>query len=245
MPTALHTHPLIVHVVAILALATVSGIAAPEPAQNAEVKLREQLRNAIIQLRTAENDKAASAAALEEAQSEKKELEEKLTELSKQSAKNQDAANKSIAELKEQLANAQLKLASVNMELSRTQTAEAQASALARKTEAERAKLETEKFQLQNKVADHQRKNLELYRVAMDVLKRFEKFAFGEVVIAKEPFIGTARVKIENLMESLKEEIAKPVIPPDPAPKVTKTAQPKSPESGKSGKPEKPAPKKG
>ena len=52
---------------------------------------------------------------------------------------------------------------------------------------------------LRRKVDDREAKNYELFKLANEILTRYEKFGLGEALTAREPFTGLTRVKRENL----------------------------------------------
>ncbi len=74
-------------------------------------------------------------------------------------------------------------------------------------TEAARAKLAEEKILLKRIVDDRERKNLELYNTASEILTRYEKFSLGDALAAKEPFIGVTRVKLQEQVQDYKDKI--------------------------------------
>ena len=65
----------------------------------AENKLRESLRNTMLQLRNSENDKAVAQAAVAEAEDKNKALTEQIEKIMKQLATDKAAADKVVAEL--------------------------------------------------------------------------------------------------------------------------------------------------
>jgi chromosome segregation ATPase len=135
---------------------------------------------------------------------EKKALTEKLDALSKQSAadsKELVAANARLAELESE--STQMKES-----LQKLEATQGHAIEIAKKTEAERAKLAEQVIELQRKVADRETKNLALYKLANEILTRYERFGLGDALAAKEPFTGLARVKLENYVQDYQDKIA-------------------------------------
>ena len=57
-------------------------------------------------------------------------------------------------------------------------------------------------------VADREAKNRELYRLANEILTRYEKFGLGDALAAREPFTGITRTKLENLVQDYSDKIA-------------------------------------
>ena len=56
-------------------------------------------------------------------------------------------------------------------------------------------------------VADRETKNIALFNTSTEILDRFESYALGKAISAREPFIGTTRVKVENLVQGYKDRI--------------------------------------
>ena len=46
-----------------------------------------------------------------------------------------------------------------------------------------------------------------LFNTAIEILDRFQNYALGKALQAREPFIGTTRVKVENLVQGYKDRI--------------------------------------
>jgi hypothetical protein len=60
---------------------------------------------------------------------------------------------------------------------------------------------------LRNTVADRERKNIALFNVSNEILDRYQNYALGKSLAAKEPFIGNARVEIENHVQGYQDRI--------------------------------------
>ena len=65
---------------------------------------------------------------------------------------------------------------------------------------------------LQNTVADRERRNLELYGIGKEILERYENFAFGKALLAREPFTGLAKVKLEEQVQEYKDKLTDGVV---------------------------------
>jgi len=187
-----------------------AGADAPDPS----VKLREQLRSTMLQLRTAQTEAANLQAAQAASEAKVKELEAKATALEARNAKlakertdDQTAAEKSIANLTNKLAERDKRVAEFEAALEKWKDGYQKAAGIARPKVAERAALADEVVTLKRTVADRETKNLALFNTAMEILDRFEKYALGKALAAREPFIGTTRVKVESLVEGYKDKI--------------------------------------
>ena len=60
---------------------------------------------------------------------------------------------------------------------------------------------------LQRKVEDDERRNLALFKLANEILTRYEDFSLGNALAAKEPFTGLTRTKLENLVQGYQDKI--------------------------------------
>ena len=89
---------------------------------------------------------------------------------------------------------------------------------LANRTETERAKLAAQALQLQRTVADRETKNLTLFKLASEILTRYENFGLGDALLAKEPFIGVSRVKLQNLVQDYQGKLRDQVVVPGQQP---------------------------
>ena len=81
------------------------------------------------------------------------------------------------------------------------------AAEVARTKEEERSKLAAEIIVHQRTIADRERKNIALFATASEILDRYESYSLGKALGAREPFIGTTRVKVENLVQGYKDRI--------------------------------------
>ena len=91
---------------------------------------------------------------------------------------------------------------------------------LANRTEAERAKLAAQVVQLRQTVADRETKNLALFQLANEILARYGKSGLGDALLAKEPFIGVSRVKLQNLVQDYEGKLRDQVVVPGQQPAV-------------------------
>ncbi len=183
------------------------SLRAAEGADANEVKLREALKNATIQLRSAETERAAlqsSSAALTE---EKKLLEAKFETLRKETIAERATNEKTIAALKAEAAAQSAEIAKLKEAFEKSEGAGKQAAALAAAKEADRAKLAADLVALQRKVEDRERENIALFKLGNEILARYEKFGLGEALAAREPFVGTTRAKLETLVQEYQDKL--------------------------------------
>ena len=78
----------------------------------------------------------------------------------------------------------------------------------------------------QGALAAARAKNARLYAIAKDILNRYERVGFGDVLASREPFLGLTRVRLQNEAEKLGDQAyaervdaTQPPPPANPAPK--------------------------
>jgi len=162
-----------------------------------ETKLRETLRNTMLQLRTAQNERAALQATQAETEQKLKALTTEVESLGKEAAATKKTAGDQEAQL------AKFKEALQNWEKAYKQAVDA-----ANSKEAARAKLADEVIILQRQVADQRTRNAAMFQTANEILTRYERFGLGEALAAKEPFVGATRVKLENQVQDYEDKLA-------------------------------------
>ncbi len=186
------------------------GAEAPDPT----VKLKSQLRDVMLQLRTSQTNAANAQAAQIAAEQKTAELAKKLkdrevatADLIKQNNSAKATSEESIARLNNTLAEREKKLALTTEALEKWKVGYEKAAAVARSKEEERAKLAAEIVVHQRTIADRERKNLSLFTLSNEILDRYEGYSLGKAISAREPFVGTTRVKVENLVQGYKDKI--------------------------------------
>jgi chromosome segregation ATPase len=178
------------------------------------IKLREQLRSTMLQLRTSQVEAANAQALQAAAEAKSKELDAKIADLEKRSAAmakqanaEKIAAEESIATLNNKLTDREKRIIQLNEALAKWKDGYNIAAAVARTKEEERAQLASEAIVLKRTVADRETKNIALFNTSTEILERYENYALGKALGAREPFISTTRVKVENLVQGYKERI--------------------------------------
>jgi len=181
--------------------------ASADEAASPEARLRDALRNTLLQLRTVTTDRDNLQAQLADLQSQKDDLAKQLAAVTKKAAATQDADNKTIAVLKNEVSDQEGSIASLQHVLDQWKQAEKKVEGIAVQTEAKRAKLADLAIHLQRIVDDQKRKNDEMHKIGMEILDRYEKFGLGEALTAKEPFIGITRTKFESLVQDYEDKL--------------------------------------
>ncbi|WP_052572725.1 hypothetical protein [Haloferula sp. BvORR071] len=177
-------------------------------------RLREALKGVTLQLRTAQGETANAQAASIAAEQKAKALETKLADLekrqaalTKQSNDDKAAADKTVASLNNRLAEREKRLADYIAALDKWKAAYQAATVAGKKSEEQRTQANDEVVVLKRTVADRERKNIALFNVSNEILERYENYALGKSLAAKEPFVGNARVQIENQVQGYKDKI--------------------------------------
>jgi chromosome segregation ATPase len=168
----------------------------------------------MLQLRTSQTDAANALAAHAAAEKKNADLTAKAADLEKrvaaqikQSNSDKTASDESIAKLNNKVTEREKRIAEYTEALEQWKTGYQKAAEVARAKEDERAKLAAEATVLKRTVADRESKNIALFNTSNEILDRYESYAMGKALGAREPFIGATRVKIENLVQGYKDKI--------------------------------------
>jgi len=212
---------------------------AADQANSPEDRLRGMLRSTMLQLRDAQNQVASLQSAQAESDKEKKALSDRLDELTKQAAADKDSATKTIADLNAKVTDQTSMIAQFKDALEKWKEAYNKAVQVANTKEAQRAKFESQVIVLQRRVEDDEAKNLALYQLGKEVLNRYEKFGLGTAITAREPFVGTTKVKLENLVQDYSDKLLDQTIKPgqNPVSGSSNDARPQQSASPSSRKP--------
>lgn len=193
---------------------------APAQQQDVDARLREALKNTTLQLRAAQGEAGELRLAKDLLETEKADLAKKLEQLIKQGVADQEAADQTRGELRAMIDRQDGDIVKLNDALGKWKAAYGKAADLAQKKETERAKLAATGIELQRRVEDAIRRNLEMYKLGIEVLRRYERFGLGTAITAREPFTGITRVKLQNLVQDYSDALADQRVAP-PAPTTT------------------------
>jgi septal ring factor EnvC (AmiA/AmiB activator) len=201
---------------------------AAEKANPAEQKMRETIRNTMIQLRDANAKLAVAQTAQADAEEKVKELQGRLDELIKKSEAEHKSDTATIEDLKGKLSASDMQVIHLNDSLSRWKQGYAKLADYAKATEAKRADLASKLIIEDRKLADQQTRNAEMYRLSMELLDRYANFGLGTAIAAREPFVGVTRVKFQNLVQDYQNKLTDQTQRHDdkPAPGQSPQAQP-------------------
>jgi chromosome segregation ATPase len=200
---------------ALLAAVLLASAAASRAQEDETAKFREALRDTMLKLRDAQNQLAAAQAAQYAAESQAAELTDKNKALAKELSDERNTSTNLISGLNKKLAERDASIAELQATLAKWKTAHTEIAKLATQRELQRQKLDAEKLALERKVQDQQFKNIEMYKAAMEVLGRYEKFGLGDALLAREPFTAAQRVKFQNLAQDFADQLTDARIPPE------------------------------
>lgn len=204
------------HILPIIVSVAVFGQAAQaaDQANPVEAKLREGLRNTMLQLRDVQGQLAAAQALQIEAESKNKELEAKLAGQAERLAADKAASDAMISALTSKAAERDAEITRLNEALAKWKQGYEKLVVIAKATEGRRAVLAEKVVVLDRKVADQQLKNRQMFELGNEVLVRYEKFGLGDALLAREPFVGLTRVKFQNLIQDYQDKLTDTKIKP-------------------------------
>jgi uncharacterized protein (DUF3084 family) len=191
---------------------------ADDQANSPEARLRDALKNTMLQLRTVTTQNDNLQAQVNDLQAAKDDLTKQLTDLKKATAKTQADDMKTIAELKRENDSQTDSIATLHTTLDQWKDAQRKAVQIANDTEAKRVKLADLSIRLQRVVDDQKRKNDEMLRLGLEVLNRYEKYGLGQAITAKEPFLGITRAKFQALVQDYEDKLTDQRITDSPTP---------------------------
>jgi chromosome segregation ATPase len=203
-----------------------SHLGAAEKSDPAMQKMREMMRNSMIQLRDANAKLATAQAAQTEAEDKVKELQGKLDDLVKKSTSDKKKDDQTIEDLQKKLARTEQQSTHLSESLANWKTGYAKLADYAKATEAKRAELASAVVVLNRQIADQRAKNAEMYRVSTELLDRYAKFSLGTAIAAREPFVGITKVKLENLVQQYDQQLSSQVIGSNAAASASKYETP-------------------
>lgn len=215
-------------------LAVLSGSAplrAADQPVSQEGKLREALRNSMLQMRDVQAQLTTLQATHAELEEKQKATEANLTKLKSTTDAERLEAQKTITDLRASIPPKDEEISKLRNELEALKvtakdTIELKERLLAA-TEEKRRTFQEKAMLLDRRVAEQQAKNLKMYQVGVEVLDRYEKFGLGDALTAREPFVGKTRVKFQNLVQEFQDKLAEQKIKP-PAPPAGAQNEPKS-----------------
>lgn len=194
----------------------------PPGPPTAESRLRDALKKLTVRVSEAEAKGAASQAAEAEAKAKIEELNAKIDKLTKDLAKSvktaaeeKDTADRTIESLNAKVAARDKELALYKEALGKWEKGFGQAKAVAEAKENERKQAADKLIVAERKVAEYERKNAEMYKAGTEVLERYAKFGLGTALLSREPFVGSMRVKFQNMIQDYGDKLNTERIKPE------------------------------
>jgi predicted nucleic acid-binding Zn-ribbon protein len=206
----------VLRLLAILPFLTAS-LHAAEKVDPAAQKMREAIRNSMIQLRDANAKLATAQAAVADDEEKIKGLQADLDALKKKSTSDKKSADDTIDDLKTKLATDDLQINHLTESLGKWKLGYAKLAEYAKATEGKRAELASKIILLDRRIAEQQVKNAEMYRLGNEVLDRYAQFGLGTAISAREPFVGITKVKFQTLLQDYQNKLTDQTIKPDNA----------------------------
>ena len=215
-------------IIVVLLLTASFSAEAAEKVDPAVQKMREMVRNTMIQLRDANAKLAAAQSAQAEAEDKVKELQGQLEELTKKSASERKIANETIDDLSTKLANSESMGNHLAESLTKWKQGYAKLADYAKATEGKRAEYASKCILLERRIAEQQVRNAEMYRLANEVLDRYAQFGLGTAISAREPFVGITKVKFQNLVQDYQNKLTDQTIRKESEPPQSSSEPPAS-----------------
>ena len=200
-------------------------INAAEPNAGVEAKLREAVKNTMLQLRDVQTQLSTLQGTQAELEEKKAKLEDDFKKLKSKTDAEKLESDKAIERLNGSVTEKEAQIAQLKVELEKAKAAFELKDKVLTATEEKRKAFEEKSIMLDRRVADQQAKNQAMYKIGIEILNRYEKFGLGDALTAREPFIGATRVKFENLVQDFQDKLTeqklKPVKGAPPAAETT------------------------
>ena len=185
----------------VFCLVVARPLSAADP--TADNRMREALRNTMLQLRSCETEKATLQAAKAEADEVNKRLSAKVDSLAATSSR----AEKTVAEQAAEIEK-------FKVAIEKWQVSYQQATDLAGKKNQNGRSWRRMSSRCSDRLRILQTRNASLFKIGNEILTRYEHFGLGDALKAKEPFVGITRVKLENFVQDYRDKLADQKIKP-------------------------------
>ena len=196
-----------------------------DPAMAALKRMRDQLRTIMLQQQKTEAERAALAAEKVTLEEKVSTLDANLKKLAKESNLQKEADTKAIADLQDKAAKQAAEIVRLQESLAAWKKGHAEVVDAAKKIDAQRAEHAARAILAERKLADANRKNLDLYNIGHEILAKYEGFGLGTAITAREPFTRTMKVKLENYLQDFGDKLQDGKIQPADATKPAATKE--------------------
>lgn len=190
-----------------------------DPAMAALKRMRDQLRTIMLQQQKTEAERAALAAEKVTLEEKVSSLDTNLKKLAKESNLQKETDSKAIADLQDKAAKQAAEIVRLQESLAAWKKGHAEVVDAAKKIDAQRAEYAARAILAERKLADANRKNLDLYNIGLEILSKYEGFGLGTAITAREPFTKSMRVKLENYVQDFGDKLQDGRVQPEDAPK--------------------------
>jgi len=192
-------------------------------------KMRDTLRATMTQLRDAQaqiaNLQAADIAAKQTIDKQTAEIKQ----LKAEAVAERNASANALSEANTKIAEREAAIAGHLAALEKWRKDYTDAIARARKGESERDKHAATILELQRLTEAQRIQNVQIYTVGMEILRRYDNFWFGDALLAREPFVGNTKVKLQGLAQDGHDKLLAARIQDVPIPGVKYPKKKKSP----------------
>ena len=182
-------------------------IARGDSADPVQARLRENLRNASLQLRSVSAERDTLQDQNTGLQGQLQDLTQKMAKLAAQAAADRAASATTIADLQARLTTQAQSIADYQKALAAGDAEQQRTTALLNTFQSRAAALTGENAALKQSVDQEKGRNAAMLNVAMEVLRRYEKQGIGQVLLDKEPFTGLARARLENIAQDYQTQL--------------------------------------
>ncbi|MFN7561813.1 MAG: hypothetical protein ACK5TH_08550 [Prosthecobacter sp.] len=196
-----------------------------DPAMAALKRMRDQLRTIMLQQQKTEAERAALAAEKVTLEEKVSTLDANLKKLAKESNLQKETDTKAIADLQDKAAKQAAEIVRLQESLAAWKKGHAEVVDAAKKIDAQRAEHAARAILAERKLADANRKNLDLYNIGHEILAKYEGFGLGTAIIAREPFTRNMKVKLENYLQDFGDKLQDGKIQPADATKPAATKE--------------------
>ena len=178
-------------------------------------KFREALKNTMLKLRDAQGQLANAQAATIAAESKVADLTSKNEALTKDLVAERNTATNTITDLNKKITKRDGSILELEASLAKWKKSYGEVTKLAAKRESQRAIFEAKNIKLERQVEEQQTRNIQMHKVGMEILDRYEKFGLGDAILAREPFTAAQRVKFQTLTQDFANDLTEARIPVD------------------------------
>jgi chromosome segregation ATPase len=201
------------HGLALLVVSLCAALAAPAMADDNDqmAKLRDAARNAILQVRQLEDERAALQAKQAESDQTITSLKQQVDALTKQLAGpatvKKDEFDRMQTEFEAKLTAQTDQIGKLNEVLQQWKAALEQARGVVGKQATDLKAATGERDELKDRDTKCEAKNARLFTVGNQILDRLKTFTVQDAVKKFEPFVGTKRVELENLAQDFQDKL--------------------------------------